>query len=59
VVVSRWTVRLTETGWGDTSVELPAGVWTDRLGGAGFTGTVLAAELFAQLPVALLERLDD
>nr|WP_036437207.1 malto-oligosyltrehalose synthase [Mycobacterium sp. URHB0044] len=59
VVVSRWTVRLAETGWGDTSIELPGGVWTDRLGAGRFTGTVSAAELFAELPVALLERVDD
>jgi (1->4)-alpha-D-glucan 1-alpha-D-glucosylmutase len=59
VAVSRWTVRLAETGWGDTSIELPDGVWTDRLGAGTFTGTVPAAELFAGLPVALLERVDD
>lgn len=54
--VSRHTVRLHETGWGDTTVALPAGRWTDRITGVTFTGTVLAADLFAELPTVLLER---
>jgi (1->4)-alpha-D-glucan 1-alpha-D-glucosylmutase len=58
VAVSRWTVRLSETGWGDTVVALPAGVWTDRLTGKRWTHGVEATELFAELPVALLERHD-
>ncbi len=57
--VTRHTVRLSETGWGDTAVVLPDGAWTDRIGGGRFNGTVLAVELFADLPVALLERADD
>jgi (1->4)-alpha-D-glucan 1-alpha-D-glucosylmutase len=56
VAVTRWTVHLEQTGWGDTVVELPAGSWTDTLTGAQLTGTVPAADLFATLPVALLER---
>lgn len=56
VAVTRWTVRLSETGWGDTAVSLPAGSWTDTLTGAVVSGTLPAAELFAELPVALLER---
>lgn len=56
VAVSRWTVRLDDTGWGDTTVALPAGRWRDRIGGAEFVGSVAAADLFAELPVALLER---
>ncbi|WP_102140954.1 malto-oligosyltrehalose synthase [Mycobacterium hubeiense] len=56
--VSRWTVRLAETGWGDTVLPLPDGIWTDRIGGGRFTGTVPATEVFATLPVALLERID-
>jgi (1->4)-alpha-D-glucan 1-alpha-D-glucosylmutase len=39
-------------------LELPTGSWVDRIGGARFGGRVLAAELFANLPVALLERVD-
>ena len=56
--VSRHTVRLSETGWGDTALALPAGRWTDRITGGRFSGRILAAELFADLPVALLERTD-
>jgi (1->4)-alpha-D-glucan 1-alpha-D-glucosylmutase len=57
--VSRHTVRLSETGWGDTALTLPAGTWTDRIGGGKFSGTVLVVELFADMPVALLVRDDD
>lgn len=58
VAVSRWTVRLADTGWGDTVLRLPDGVWADRLSGNSWTGTTPVAELFASLPVALLERVD-
>ena len=58
VAVTRWTVHLEQNGWGDTVVRLPDGSWTDALTGALVTGTVLAADLFAELPVALLERAD-
>jgi (1->4)-alpha-D-glucan 1-alpha-D-glucosylmutase len=58
VAVTRWTVRLDETGWGDTAVSLPDGSWTDRLTGAVFSAATPAAELFAELPVVLLERTD-
>ncbi|WP_343599012.1 malto-oligosyltrehalose synthase [Mycobacterium sp.] len=56
VAVTRWTVRLAETGWGDTVLPLPAGSWTDALTGATFRGSPAAATLFAELPVVLLER---
>jgi (1->4)-alpha-D-glucan 1-alpha-D-glucosylmutase len=56
VAVSRWTVRLAETGWDDTSLVLPGGDWTDRLTGRRCTGTVAVADLFTDLPVALLEK---
>lgn len=56
VAVPRWTVRLTETGWEDTTVTLPEGTWNDRLTGRMFSGAVPAAELFAELPGVLLER---
>ena len=36
--VSRHTVLLSETGWGDTTVTLPDGQWTDRISGARFSG---------------------
>ncbi len=59
VAVTRWTVRLADTGWGDTVVPLPAGSWTDTLTGAVATGPTSAARLFADLPVVLLERKHD
>ncbi len=58
VAVSRWTVKLAEIGWGDTTVTLPEGIWTDRLSGRTHAGTPAAIELFAELPVVLLERTD-
>lgn len=58
VAVSRWTVKLAEIGWGDTTVTLPEGIWTDRLTGRTHAGTPAAIELFAELPVVLLERTD-
>jgi (1->4)-alpha-D-glucan 1-alpha-D-glucosylmutase len=57
--VTRHSVRLAETGWGDTVLALPAGTWRDRLGGAAFSGPVSPADLFAELPVVLLECVDD
>ena len=56
--VTRHSVVLAETQWGDTSLTLPDGVWVDRVGGGRFSGRVLATDLFAELPVALLERVD-
>jgi (1->4)-alpha-D-glucan 1-alpha-D-glucosylmutase len=58
VAVKRHTVRLFETGWGDTALVLPDGVWADRIGGGRYIGRVLAEELLANMPVALLERVD-
>ena len=58
VGVTRWTVRLDETGWGDTAILLPDGSWTDTLTGTVVSGPTSAAELFAELPVVLLERTD-
>ncbi|WP_445170200.1 malto-oligosyltrehalose synthase [Mycolicibacterium sp. Dal123E01] len=58
VAVTRWTVRLHHDGWGDTTVPLPDGVWTDRLTGARFSGVTPAGVLFGELPVVLLESSD-
>jgi (1->4)-alpha-D-glucan 1-alpha-D-glucosylmutase len=58
VAVTRWTVHLERTGWGDTVLAVPDGSWTDVLTGAVVTGPVSATELFTELPVALLERAD-
>lgn len=49
-------MRLAESGWGDTTLNLPAGRWTDRLTDREFTGRVAIADLYGDLPVALLER---
>ncbi|MGB3481248.1 MAG: malto-oligosyltrehalose synthase [Mycobacterium sp.] len=56
VAVSRWTVRLEETGWGDTRLTLPPGTWTDRISGQSLQGAVAVGQLFAELPVVALER---
>ncbi|HUH70344.1 MAG TPA: malto-oligosyltrehalose synthase [Mycobacterium sp.] len=56
VAVTRWTVRLAETGWGNTVVPVPNGSWTDTLTGAMASGPTSAAKLFGDLPVVLLER---
>jgi (1->4)-alpha-D-glucan 1-alpha-D-glucosylmutase len=58
VAVTRWTVQLEQTGWGDTVIPLPDGLWSNSLTGAVASGTTPAAELFAELPVALLVRAD-
>ncbi|WP_099023071.1 malto-oligosyltrehalose synthase [Mycolicibacterium palauense] len=58
VAVSRWTARLAEKGWDNTIVAMPDGSWTDLLSGVTRSGPVPAAELFAELPVALLVRAD-
>ena len=58
VAVSRWTVRLADNGWGETSLALPDGQWTNRLTGTAHSGSAAASELFADLPVALLVRAD-
>ena len=57
--VTRHSVRLAETGWKETTLTLPAGVWTDRIAGGGFSGRVSASDLFAGAAVALLERVND
>ncbi|CAK7280038.1 malto-oligosyltrehalose synthase [Streptomyces misionensis] len=56
--VTRLSLRLAESGgWRDTVLPLPPGRWTDVLHPEReFTGRVRAADLFAPLPVALLER---
>ncbi len=59
VAVTRWTVRLAETGWGNTVLPLPDGTWSDALTGAIADGPTSTAQLFASLPVVLLERHHD
>lgn len=59
VAVTRWTVRLAEKGWRNTVLALPEGTWKDTLTGAIADGPTSAAQLFADLPVVLLERHGD
>lgn len=59
VAVTRWTVALAETGWGNTVLPLPDGTWKDALTGVIADGPTSAAQLFADLPVVLLERHHD
>ena len=52
---TRMPLRLAARGgWGETTVQLPAGQWTDCFSGRAFAGTVRVAELFNVLPTALL-----
>ena len=59
VAVTRWSLRLTESGWGETTLDLPEGTWTDVLTDRSYTDRVFADALFADLPCALLERRDE
>jgi (1->4)-alpha-D-glucan 1-alpha-D-glucosylmutase len=56
--VTRWSLRLARAGgWRDARLALPPGRWTDVLDREReFAGEVRVAELFARLPVSLLER---
>ncbi|GGO39246.1 malto-oligosyltrehalose synthase [Streptomyces lasiicapitis] len=58
VAVTRLSLRLADAGgWADTALPLPDGTWTDLLApGRKFSGHARVAELFAQLPVVLLEQ---
>ncbi|KUN88686.1 malto-oligosyltrehalose synthase [Streptomyces griseoruber] len=58
--VTRLSLRLAEEGgWRETRLPLPPGRWADVLApGREFEGHARVAELFAELPVALLERAD-
>jgi (1->4)-alpha-D-glucan 1-alpha-D-glucosylmutase len=54
-LATRWPLRLErDGGWGDATVELPAGTWTDTLSGAEWSDRPLVADVLDRLPVALL-----
>ncbi|MEU6281894.1 malto-oligosyltrehalose synthase [Streptomyces sp. NPDC047028] len=59
--VTRLSLRLADAGgWDETLLPLPPGRWTDLLTPERrFTGHARVADLFAHLPVALLERTED
>ncbi len=55
VLSTRLPVALTEAGgWGETTVDLSDGTWTDVLTHRQVTGTVRVSELLDAFPVALL-----
>jgi (1->4)-alpha-D-glucan 1-alpha-D-glucosylmutase len=56
-VATRLPVGLTSCGgWGQTTLTLPEGSWTDAFTGSSTSGNVLLTELLARYPVALLTR---
>jgi (1->4)-alpha-D-glucan 1-alpha-D-glucosylmutase len=57
-LVTRWPTTLAARGgWGDTTVHLPTGDWTDALTGRRIgAGRQRVADVLANLPVALLVR---
>ena len=57
-LVTRWPNTLAARGgWGDTTVQLPTGEWTDALTGRRIgAGRQRVADVLANLPVALLVR---
>ncbi|MFH8991217.1 malto-oligosyltrehalose synthase [Streptomyces sp. NPDC017940] len=59
VAVTRLSLLLADAGgWGDTELPLGGDGWRDLLApGRQFTGNARVAELFAELPVVLLEAL--
>ena len=54
-VVPRLVRRVVRDGWGDTTIELPAGRWR-ALSGAEHGGMTLVGDLLRDFPVAILER---
>ncbi|MCW2768913.1 MAG: treY [Aeromicrobium sp.] len=56
-VATRLPVGLADRGgWGDTTLDLPEGQWSDVLGGSAEGGPVKIADLLDRYPVALLVR---
>ena len=57
-VATRLPVGLASRGWGDTTLDLPDGTWTDLLGGRSHNGAAPVHDFLADHPVALLVRED-
>ncbi|MFD4368776.1 malto-oligosyltrehalose synthase [Rhodococcus sp. NPDC058521] len=55
-LATRLSVTLEDTGWEDTTVNLPAGGWLDTLTDRSHSGSVRVGELFDRYPVSLLHR---
>ncbi len=54
-ITTRWPLRLERAGgWRDTVLDLPVGVFADRLAGGSWEGEVPVGDLLSALPVALL-----
>ena len=53
-LVTRFSTQV-ERGWGTTEVRLPEGSWRDVLTSRPHGQRVRASEVFADLPVAVLE----
>jgi (1->4)-alpha-D-glucan 1-alpha-D-glucosylmutase len=58
VLATRLPATLAGAGWGDRTVTLPPGRWTDRLTGRDHVGSPRVVDVLADLPVALLVRAD-
>ena len=43
--VTRYSAKLSESGWGDTHLTLPTGTWKDRIGGGTFSGSASAGRV--------------
>jgi (1->4)-alpha-D-glucan 1-alpha-D-glucosylmutase len=57
VVVPRLVLGLAARGgWGDTTLALPPGAWTDVVTGDAAGGETAVADVLARFPVAVLER---
>ena len=59
-VVTRLPIGLRERGgWGDTTLALPPGEWTDAVTGRVFSGDARLADVLEHLPAALLLRTEE
>jgi (1->4)-alpha-D-glucan 1-alpha-D-glucosylmutase len=56
-VAPRWPLRLAGD-WGNTSLALPTGPWSNTLTGETFEGAMPLSELVRSFPIALLVRTD-
>jgi (1->4)-alpha-D-glucan 1-alpha-D-glucosylmutase len=54
-IVPRFALRLADSGWDETTVELPDGAWRG-LDQADHAGRARLADLLAAFPVGVLER---
>src|SRR4051794_31520329 len=55
-VATRLPVGLAASGWGDATLHLPPGTWTDLFTGREYADAAPASTLLSDLPVALLTK---